>query len=77
MIIYQCSFCKYITDKPSNFEKHINKKNNCVSRPSSKKEPECRHKYSKTENEFQCLGCNKKFKHYSSLNRHVLHRCSS
>lgn len=75
MILYECHFCKYKTDKPNNFEKHMNKKNNCATKPPLKKEPICKNKYIKKENEYICLGCEKTFQHYSSLNRHILHRC--
>lgn len=75
MIIYQCSFCKYQTDKPTNFEKHMNKTNNCATHPPSKNTPSSKHKFTKNDNLFTCLGCQKTFQHYSSINRHILHRC--
>lgn len=75
MIIYECSFCKYQTDKPANFEKHMNKVNNCASNKPKKITPESHDKYIKKGGEYLCTYCNKIFKHYSSLNRHILHRC--
>jgi hypothetical protein len=76
MVVYECTCCNFVTNLRTNYESHLKTKKHSSRVKSSPKVAQNIAKSSPISNNFPCEYCGQKFKHKSSMYKHIKYTCT-